>query len=95
MRWTDERFMWDRDGSYPNPQWLDTDGKTRYPLPSDAEPMYSSFTRDGKFPLYTCSQCGRRLRWLGEQTTSKTNEFSLLELLAASSANNSVAPCCR
>jgi hypothetical protein len=53
--------MWERDGSYPNPRWLDSNGKTKYPLPSDSEPLYSSFTKNGEFPLYTCGQCGRRL----------------------------------
>ena len=61
MRWSDERFVWERDASYPNPSWLDESGKAIHPLPSDWAPLYSSFATDGRFPLYTCSQCRRRL----------------------------------
>ena len=41
----------------------------------------------GDTPLLAClRECGRRLRWVGDQTASKYNEYHLLELLAASGA---------
>ena len=41
----------------------------------------------GDTPLLAClRECGRRLRWVGDQSSSKFNEYHLLDLLAASGA---------
>lgn len=41
----------------------------------------------GDTPLLACLRdCGRRLRWVGDQGANKYNEYHLLELLAASGA---------
>lgn len=60
-RWTTEKINFNmNDPAFPNHQWLDCSGKAKYLMPSEAQPLYSSFSNDGVFPTFLCANCGKQ-----------------------------------